>query len=62
MASALAAGEPGLVLDLGANDGAHSRLAAEQASYVVAVDGDELVWTAWFGGSGRRVTRTSFPW
>jgi SAM-dependent methyltransferase len=41
--SALAAGEPGLVLDLGANDGAYSRLAAERAAYVVAVDGDEVV-------------------
>jgi SAM-dependent methyltransferase len=41
--SALAAGEPGLVLDLGANDGAYARLAAERAAYVVAVDGDEVV-------------------
>jgi SAM-dependent methyltransferase len=41
--SALAAGESGLVLDLGANDGAYSRLAAEQADYVVAVDADEMV-------------------
>jgi len=41
--SALAAGESGLVLDLGANDGAYSRLAAEQADYVVAVDSDEMV-------------------
>jgi SAM-dependent methyltransferase len=41
--SALAAGESGLVLDLGANDGAYSRLAADQAAYVVAVDGDEMV-------------------
>jgi SAM-dependent methyltransferase len=41
--SALAAGESGVVLDLGANDGAYSRLAAEQADYVVAVDGDEMV-------------------
>ncbi|MGH9228280.1 MAG: methyltransferase, partial [Acidimicrobiales bacterium] len=41
--SALAAGEAGLVLDLGANDGAYARLAAEQAGYVVAVDGDEMV-------------------
>ncbi len=41
--SALATGEPGLVLDLGANDGAYSQLAAEQADYVVAVDSDEMV-------------------
>jgi SAM-dependent methyltransferase len=40
---ALAAGESRLVLDLGANDGAYSRLAAEQADYVVAVDDDEVV-------------------
>jgi SAM-dependent methyltransferase len=32
-----------LVLDLGANDGAYSLLAAEHADYVVAVDGDEAV-------------------
>ncbi|MPZ96472.1 MAG: hypothetical protein GEU96_16550 [Propionibacteriales bacterium] len=42
MRSALAAGE-GLVLDLGANYGAYSRLAAEHADYVVAVDSDEKV-------------------
>jgi SAM-dependent methyltransferase len=41
--SSLAAGECRLVLDLGANDGAYSRLAAEHAGYVVAVDGDEMV-------------------
>jgi SAM-dependent methyltransferase len=41
--SSLAAGESRLVLDLGANDGAYSRLAAEQAGYVVAIDGDEMV-------------------
>jgi SAM-dependent methyltransferase len=36
-------GEPAVVLDLGANDGEYSLLAAEQARYVVAVDGDEAV-------------------
>jgi SAM-dependent methyltransferase len=41
--SALAAGESRLVLDLGANDGAYSRLVAELADYVVAVDSDEMV-------------------
>jgi SAM-dependent methyltransferase len=41
--SSLAAGESRIVLDLGANDGAYSRVAAERATYVVAVDGDELV-------------------
>ena len=35
--------KPELVLDLGANDGAYSLLAAEHADYVVAVDNDELV-------------------
>lgn len=39
----LAEGAHGLVLDLGANDGAYSLLAAEVADYVVAVDGDEMV-------------------
>jgi SAM-dependent methyltransferase len=33
----------GQVLDLGANDGAYSRLAAEHARYVVAVEGDPAV-------------------
>jgi SAM-dependent methyltransferase len=41
--SAIAGGDAGLVLDLGANDGVYSLLAAEQADYVVAVDGDEMV-------------------
>jgi SAM-dependent methyltransferase len=41
--TALAARESGLVLDLGANDGVYSRLAAERADYVVAVDSDEMV-------------------
>jgi SAM-dependent methyltransferase len=41
--SALAEGPTGQVLDLGANDGAYSVLAAEHADYVVAVDGDEKV-------------------
>jgi SAM-dependent methyltransferase len=34
---------PRQVLDLGANDGAYSLLAAEHADHVVAVDGDEAV-------------------
>jgi SAM-dependent methyltransferase len=41
--AAVSDGPRGLVLDLGANDGAYSLLAAEQADYVVAVDGDEMV-------------------
>jgi SAM-dependent methyltransferase len=41
--SAIAGGDAGLVLDLGANDGVYSLLAAERADYVVAVDGDEMV-------------------
>jgi SAM-dependent methyltransferase len=39
---------PGVVLDLGANDGAYSLLAAEHADYVVAVDGDEAVIDAFY--------------
>jgi SAM-dependent methyltransferase len=41
--AALSEGATGQVLDLGANDGAYSVLAAEHADYVVAVDGDEKV-------------------
>ena len=35
--------DPGLTLDLGANDGAFSLIASEYSDYVVAVDGDEAV-------------------
>jgi len=38
-----AAGDLGLVLDLGANDGTYARLAAERARYVVAVEADAAV-------------------
>ena len=38
-----AAGEPRLVVDLGANDGTYSRLAAAHARQVVAVEADEAV-------------------
>ena len=38
-----AAGRLRLVLDLGANDGAYARLAAERADYVVAVEADHAV-------------------
>jgi hypothetical protein len=42
--AAVQAGAPRIVLDLGANDGRFSRLAADNgAAYVVAVDSDELV-------------------
>jgi SAM-dependent methyltransferase len=41
--AAVAEGDSGTVLDLGANDGEYSRLAAEHADHVVAVDGDEKV-------------------
>jgi SAM-dependent methyltransferase len=41
--AALEEGTPRTVLDLGANDGAYSLLAADHADYVVAVDGDEAV-------------------
>ncbi len=39
--SALAGHDNGLVWDLGANDGAYSRIAAQHADYVVAADFDE---------------------
>jgi SAM-dependent methyltransferase len=41
--AALAEGESRVVLDLGANDGEYSLIAAERAEQVVAVDGDEKV-------------------
>lgn len=41
--AAAAEASPSVVLDLGANDGAYSRIAAEHAEHVVAVDGDEAV-------------------
>ena len=41
--AALDDGDSRVVLDLGANDGEYSALAAEHADYVVAVDGDEKV-------------------
>jgi SAM-dependent methyltransferase len=41
--AALDDGESRIVLDLGANDGEYSLIAAEHADYVVAVDGDEKV-------------------
>jgi len=43
VSAALAEGPSSVVLDLGANDGEYSALAAEHADYVVAVDGDEKV-------------------
>ncbi len=43
VSTALEAEPPRLVLDLGANDGAYSILAARTAEQVVAVDGDEAV-------------------
>ncbi|MDG4766298.1 class I SAM-dependent methyltransferase [Solwaraspora sp. WMMD406] len=39
----LASSRPGLVFDLGANDGTYSRLAARHARYVVAVESDPAV-------------------
>lgn len=39
---ALAGARQGLVWDLGCNDGTYSRIAAETADYVLAVDSDEL--------------------
>jgi SAM-dependent methyltransferase len=42
-AAAAAGGELGLVMDLGANDGTYSRIAAEHARYVVALEFDDAV-------------------
>jgi len=41
--AALAEGDSRVVLDLGANDGEYSLIAAEHAEQVVAVDGDEKI-------------------
>jgi len=43
VADALASEGPRLVWDLGCNEGRHSRIAAERAEYVVAMDADSLV-------------------
>jgi hypothetical protein len=43
VASAVAGVGPGLVWDLGCNEGRHSRIAAETAETVVAMDADALV-------------------
>ena len=43
VANILGAGTQGVVWDLGANDGHFSKLAAEKADYVLALDGDEAV-------------------
>ena len=43
VAEAVAEERPGLVWDIGANDGRHSRIAAEHAEHVVAMDADSLV-------------------
>lgn len=43
LAAALERAAPSRVLDLGANDGHFSRIAAEAGAHVVAVDGDEAV-------------------
>jgi SAM-dependent methyltransferase len=41
--SAIESRRPGLVWDLGCNDGAFARIAAQYARYVVAVDADDVV-------------------
>jgi len=43
VAEVAAARNPGLVWDLGSNDGAYARIVAQHADYVVAVDGDDVV-------------------
>jgi hypothetical protein len=41
--AAVSGRRPGLVWDLGSNDGAYAKLAARHADYVVAADGDDVV-------------------
>ena len=43
VADAAATESPSLVWDVGANDGRHSKIAAEHAKYVVAMDADAVV-------------------
>ena len=43
MRAAVESEGPSLVWDIGCNEGAHSRIAAETADYVVAMDADPLV-------------------
>jgi SAM-dependent methyltransferase len=43
VAEAVAGERPGLVWDLGCNEGRHARIAAEHADYVVAMDADSVV-------------------
>ena len=43
VAEAVAEERPGLVWDLGCNEGRHARIAAEHADYVVAMDADRVV-------------------
>jgi hypothetical protein len=43
VADAVAAEGPRLVWDIGCNEGAHARIAAEAAEYVVAMDADSVV-------------------
>jgi hypothetical protein len=43
VADAVTGEQPRLVWDLGCNEGRHSRIAAESAEYVVAMDADSLV-------------------
>jgi SAM-dependent methyltransferase len=43
VAAAVAVESPRLVWDIGANDGRHSKIAAETADYVVAMDADAVV-------------------
>jgi SAM-dependent methyltransferase len=43
VAESVAGERPGLVWDLGCNEGRHARIAAEHADYVVAMDADSVV-------------------
>jgi hypothetical protein len=51
----------GLVVDLGANDGAYSRQAAERAGYVLAVDSDPGVVDGLYRGLARDGATTILP-
>ncbi|HEX9643680.1 MAG TPA: class I SAM-dependent methyltransferase [Acidimicrobiia bacterium] len=57
LVAALQRAHPGRVVDLGANDGHFSRIAAEHGAHAIAVDGDEAVLEALYrGGAGEHVS------
>ncbi len=60
VASAVESESPRLVWDLGCNEGAHARIAAEKAGYVVAMDADALVVDRLYRALGEQ-TRNILP-